>query len=643
MTFKEAIAFMDRWRGSRLGLERMTELMERMGHPEKKLSYVHVAGTNGKGSTCAMLESVLYAAGMKTGMFTSPYLLTVLESIKIGGQQIAEADFCRAVEAVERAVNGDYAADDSAAEAMEDKPTEFEILTAAAIYAFAAAACDIVIMEVGMGGRLDSTNIIPPPLVSAITNLSLEHTQFLGDTLAKIAFEKAGIIKEGCHVVTYPVDAEAEEVYRTVAAERKAVWRRADMEAVSVPLRTDGSLADLPTVGQTFSWHEYRNLTLSLHGSQQIKNAVMVLEIVEELRERGWDIPEAAVRTGLAGVVWPARYEILRRKPPFICDGSHNPQCIRALRDNIREMLPDEKVTFLMGVLADKEYGEMLDCLIPHAKAFVCVTPMNPRALDAAGLAGLVRGVPAFAEKSIADGVRCALEIADGGPVIACGSLYIMGEIRKEFFKMADKERLNRLFGFALEIDKEKFIGRQTYLSDGKRKENDSEHAWHMAIMVWLLAEYANEKIDIARTMLMVLIHDLVEIDAGDTYAYDDAAKESQAEREKAAADRIFGMLPDDIGPKLRAVWEEFEAWETPEAKFARALDNFQPLMLNAATDGISWVEHGVRLSQVLKRNQRAKLGSEVLWEYAYHNFIEPNVEKGRIIDDLGDLKKDMI
>ena len=251
-----------------------------------------------------------------------------------------------------------------------------------------------------------------------------------------------------------------------------------------------------------------------------------------------------------------------------------------------------------------------------------------------------VCNVAAFAEKSIADGIKRALLLAGGGAVIACGSLYMMGDIRKEFSKLADKERLDNFFRFILEIDKDKFIGRQTYLSDGVRKENDAEHAWHMAIMAWLFADYANEKIDVAKTMIMVLIHDLVEIDAGDTYAYDEAAKQSQAERELAAADRIFGLLPEDAGAKLRAIWEEFEAWETPEAKFARALDNFQPLMLGNATDGISWVEHSVKLSQVLRRNGRANLGSEELWEYAYKNFICPNVIKGRIVDDVPDEEK---
>ena len=707
MTFKEALDFMNRWHGSRLGLSRMQEMAERMGHPENNLRYVHVAGTNGKGSTCAMLESVLRAAGYKTGMLTSPYLETILESIKINGQNISEEDFCRAVDEVRTAVCGTG----QGLSEMEDKPTEFEILTMAAFAAFAHASCDIVVMEVGMGGRLDSTNIIPPPEVCAIVNLSLEHTQFLGDTLAEIAFEKAGIIKKGCPVVTYPVDIEAEEAYRKVCSERGAVLCRADMDSVILEDEADAwhvraqiGAADVGQVraqigaadawhvraqtgaadasharalsgavsgkvkGQLFSWHEYRNIFTALPGRHQVFNAVMVLEIIGKLKEKGWSIPETAVREGLGTVTWPARFEILRKKPLFICDGSHNPQCIEALENNLSTLLPDEKIVFLMGVLADKEYDKMLKYLLPHAKAFVCLTPDNPRALAAEKLAEIIRTsadnmscgistaeqpgerngpgdacafeVAAFAEKSIADGVKRALLLAGGGPVAACGSLYMMGDVRKEFLKLADKERLDNFFRFILEIDKDKFIGRQTYLSDGVRKENDAEHAWHMAIMAWLLADYANEKIDVARTMIMVLIHDLVEIDAGDTYAYDEEARQSQAERELAAADRIFGLLPEDAGAKLRAIWEEFEAWETPEAKFARALDNFQPLMLNNATDGISWVEHGVKLSQVLRRNGRANLGSEELWKYAYENFISPNVTKGRIADDVPDEEK---
>ncbi|MCB6416535.1 HD domain-containing protein [Faecalimonas umbilicata] len=194
-----------------------------------------------------------------------------------------------------------------------------------------------------------------------------------------------------------------------------------------------------------------------------------------------------------------------------------------------------------------------------------------------------------------------------------------------------EKTRLEKQFDFCREIDKEKFIGRQTYLSDGKRKENDAEHAWHMAIMAILLNEYANEEIDVLKTVTMLLIHDLVEIDAGDTYAYDEEGKKTKKEREERAAERIYGLLPQDQQEKLRRLWEEFEAWETPEAKFAHAMDNIQPIMLNAATDGRSWEEHGVHLSQILGRNQHTAEGSAALWDYARQNFVRPSVESGKI------------
>jgi putative hydrolase of HD superfamily len=199
---------------------------------------------------------------------------------------------------------------------------------------------------------------------------------------------------------------------------------------------------------------------------------------------------------------------------------------------------------------------------------------------------------------------------------------------------MMDKDRLDRQFDFIREIDKEKFIGRQTYLSDGERKENDAEHAWHMAIMTILLSEYANEKIDVLKTVTMLLMHDLVEIDAGDTYAYDEEGKKTQRQREEAAAGRIYGLLPQDQGDNLKALWEEFEEGKTPEARFAHTMDNIQPTMLNHATDGRAWEEHQVQLSQILNRNSTTSKGSEVLWDYSLNHFIRPNVEKGRIRKD---------
>ena len=194
-----------------------------------------------------------------------------------------------------------------------------------------------------------------------------------------------------------------------------------------------------------------------------------------------------------------------------------------------------------------------------------------------------------------------------------------------------EKEELTQLFNFFREIDKEKFIGRQTYLTDGVRKENDAEYAWYMAIMTFLLAGYANEKIDVLKTVTMLLIHDIVEIDAGDTYAYDEDAKKTQREREVKAADRIFGLLPEKQGKEFRALWEEFEAQETAESKFARTMDNIQPIMLNAATDGKAWEEHDVHIEQILNRNRNTSKGSEAIWEYAKEEFLRPNLENGKI------------
>ena len=198
-----------------------------------------------------------------------------------------------------------------------------------------------------------------------------------------------------------------------------------------------------------------------------------------------------------------------------------------------------------------------------------------------------------------------------------------------------DEKRLEQQIAFCREIDKEKFIGRQTWLTGATRKENDAEHAWHMAVMTVLLSEYANEEIDVLRTMTMLLIHDLVEIYAGDTYAYDEEGKKTQKRRELAAADRLFQMLPEDQGKKFREIWEEFEAENTSESRFARTMDNLQPMMLNAATDGKSWADRGIRLSQILGRNKNTAKGSEVLWEYAKENFLQPNLEKGRIVEDV--------
>ncbi len=203
---------------------------------------------------------------------------------------------------------------------------------------------------------------------------------------------------------------------------------------------------------------------------------------------------------------------------------------------------------------------------------------------------------------------------------------------------MDNIERFEKQLAFIREIDKEKMIKRQSYLTDCETHEDDAQHAWHMAIMTLLLKEYANEDIDVLKTVTMLLVHDLVEVYAGDTYAYDEEGKKTQAEREAKAADKLYGLLPEDQGEYLKNLWYEFEEQKTPEAKFARTMDCFQPLILNDATDGRAWKEHGVKRSQVLKRNENVHSGSEDIWEYEKEHLIEKNVRNGNIIDDRGDL-----
>lgn len=400
--------------GSHLGLDRLTELLCRLGDPQNELRYVHVAGSNGKGSMCAMLSSILVGCGFKTGMYTSPQLLRLNERYRINGEEIGDAALTALAESV-RAV----------ALTMEQIPTEFEITTAMMFEYFRRQRCDIVVLEVGMGGRLDATNVIPAPEVAVIGTIAMEHTRELGDTIEKIAFEKAGIIKPGCAAVTYPAQPSVEAVFDTVCAE-KAVTRK-------TARFTDLTVVESSLDRQRFMWGDYPELTLHLAGSHQLCNAVMVLECVEQLRLRGWDLPRETVAEALASVRWPARLEVLRRKPLFLLDGAHNPQCMEMLAENLPAFLNGEKAVFLMGVMADKEYGAMIEYIRPFASRFVCVTPKNDRSLPAGTFAGWLRGLGCEAEAadSVAEGVRRAAKLAGNGPVVACGSLYMAGEIRQ--------------------------------------------------------------------------------------------------------------------------------------------------------------------------------------------------------------------
>lgn len=360
-----------RWQQSRLGLERMTELMERLGNPQDKLQFVHVAGTNGKGSTCVFAASILQAAGYRTGLFTSPAILDFCDRIRVDGRNITP-DQLRDVTLEVR----------EQADAMDDHPTEFELMTAVAFLHFARSACDICVVEVGMGGRLDSTNIIKHPAVCAITPIALDHTAFLGDTIGAIANEKAGIIKPGARVVSAAQERDAD------TAIRKAVGRN------DAQLRFVRS-SDVLGTSRDFSYYlepTWEHFQLGMMGSYQPQNAALALEIVYALREEGWDISDSAIRTGLADARWPGRFELLGQNPPFIVDGGHNPQGAQALVDSLAQWYPDRPVFFVMGVLADKDYRAMLDTVIayPDTRAFFTVEPPNPRALSAADLAAAI-------------------------------------------------------------------------------------------------------------------------------------------------------------------------------------------------------------------------------------------------------------
>ena len=401
-------------KGATPGLHRIGQLMAMLGDPQKKLKTVHIAGTNGKGSTAAMTAAILHSAGYKTGMFTSPFIYRFNERIQINGIQIPDEDVVKMVEIVK-----------AAADTMEEPPTEFEVVCAMGFTYFLQENCDIVVLECGMGGEKDATNVVASPEVGVITNIGLDHVDALGDTLEKIAAAKAGIFKPGCNAVIYRGTPGVEEVFAADCAKKGIPLKKADFDSLRLHRAT--------LEGQVFDWGTYKNLELPLLGDHQLHNAAVVLAIVESLRERGWQISEEHVREGMRNVTWPGRFDIVGREPLFIIDGGHNPQCIDALVKNIQDYLADQRIIALTGVLTDKDYAEMYAPVMPLVEGFVCITPPNPRKLEAAELAMHLRAAGAKAEgcETVEQGVRRALELAGKDGVVLCfGSLYTIGDIR---------------------------------------------------------------------------------------------------------------------------------------------------------------------------------------------------------------------
>lgn len=415
MTYEEALAYIHSvsWKGSVPGLSRISALLDLMGHPERKCRFIHVAGTNGKGSTCAMLASIFRKAGYRTGLYTSPYLIDFNERIEVDGTMISNDELCEVTEYVR-----------PLADSLDDKPTEFELITAIGFEYFAKRACDIVVCEVGMGGEFDATNVIPAPEAAIICNIGLDHTAILGDTLEKIAATKSGIIKPGCDAILYRSTPSVEKVVEERCEKVGARLHKADFDSIR-PVSAD-------LFGQVFDWESFKELKLPLLGEHQLDNAAVVLTAVEVLRGKGWKLTEANIREGLRDVVWHGRFEILRRDPLFIVDGGHNPQCIEALVKSVKTYLSGREITVLTGVLADKDFHCMYKDAAEFAKEFITVTPGNPRALPADKLAEYLKGFgkPVTACESVADGVRLAVEHTGKDGVVLCyGSLYMLGEV----------------------------------------------------------------------------------------------------------------------------------------------------------------------------------------------------------------------
>ena len=415
MNVNEAIEYIHSvfWKGSIPGLSRTQELLSKMGNPEKDLKYVHIAGTNGKGSTAAMTASILRKAGYRTGLYTSPYIYRFHERMQIDGEQISDEDLIEITEYVK-----------PLADSMSESPTEFELVCCIAFEYFKRKKCDIVVLEVGMGGEFDATNVIPCPEVAVITNIGLDHTDVLGSTVEEIALTKSGIFKEGGNAVVYRGAPSVEAVFEDVCRKNNVNLKKADFDSLK--------LNSLDLFGQNFDCGSRKNIQLPLLGDHQLHNASVVLSVADTLIEKGWKISEENIYDGIRDVSWPGRFDIVCRDPLFIIDGGHNPQCLEALVKNVEDYLSGRKVIALTGVLADKDYGDMYRPILPLIHEFVCITPDNPRKMEAEDLASYLRAVGAKATAcgSTQDGVRKAIELAGKDGAILCfGSLYSIGAI----------------------------------------------------------------------------------------------------------------------------------------------------------------------------------------------------------------------
>ena len=419
MNYKEARVYLDEVSkyGSVLGLESMRELLHRLGDPQNELKFIHISGTNGKGSVLAYLSTILSGAGYRTGRYISPTLFSYRERLQVVGEYIEKVSVACHVTAI-------AAAAEDMQKAGLPSPTVFEIETALAFLYFKEKRCDIVTLEVGCGGLLDATNVITTTLMEVIASISMDHTDLLGDTLAKIAAQKAGIIKPDTMVVSAQQKSEAAQVIEDTCKEQHCTLQMVDESKISN--------VHYGAEGQTFSYKTWENVAISLAGSYQIKNAALALEGVEALRKLGYALSDQQVREGLLHTAWRGRFTTLRRDPTVIIDGAHNPAAALELKESLERYFPGKMLYFVMGMFKDKDYAQVIDLTAPLARHIITVeTPGNPRAMPARELAEAVGKVNPSVEwaDSVAHGVEKALAMAGKeDAVIVFGSLSFLGE-----------------------------------------------------------------------------------------------------------------------------------------------------------------------------------------------------------------------
>lgn len=417
--------------GSKLGLENITDLLNRLGNPQNRYKYIHVAGTNGKGSVTSMISHILHEAGYKVGMFTSPYLENFTERIQVNLKEMPNEDLGKVTKIVKEKV------EEMVAEGR-NHPTVFEIITAIGLLYFAQQEIDIAVVEVGLGGRFDATNVVDKPLLSVITAIDFDHTDVLGNTLGEIAFEKAGIIKHGRPVVVYPQLHEASTVLRKVSKERDAFLYEVSTDQILVKESSlEGNFFDF-----RYKDREYKDLKLNLIGEHQLLNAATALSAIEVIRDLGIGVPEAAIYKGLAKTKWPGRLEKVYERPLIIIDGAHNAAGASVLANTISKYFNRDEVTLVLGILKDKEVDAVVSKLCPLANKVITTKPESHRAMDPSQLSTKVVKYcdKVITEPNIPDAVDKAIDIAGHeGVVIICGSLYLAGSARS-YIKNKDRK-----------------------------------------------------------------------------------------------------------------------------------------------------------------------------------------------------------